>query len=53
MTGVNRDVAEPRLMFPKWRIARDATLEELCKAFVDRARAENLAPATERYYREP
>jgi integrase/recombinase XerD len=33
-------------------VAREATLHELCAAFVDRARAENLAAATERYYRQ-
>ena len=43
---------EPRLVFPKWRIARDATLEELCAAFNDRGHAEDLAPATQRYYRQ-
>jgi hypothetical protein len=44
--------AEPRLVFPKWRIARDATLQELSAAFIDRSRAENLSPATQRYYRQ-
>jgi integrase/recombinase XerD len=44
--------SDSRLIFPKWRVARDATLLELCAAFVDRARAEKLAPATQRYYRQ-
>lgn len=35
-----------------WRIAREATLADLCAAFVDRRRAENLSPATVRYYRQ-
>jgi len=43
---------EPRLVFPKWRVAREATLEDLCLAFIDRSRAENLSPATQRYYRQ-
>jgi integrase/recombinase XerD len=43
---------EPRLIFPKWRVAREATLGELCAAFVDRAHAENLSLATQRYYRQ-
>jgi hypothetical protein len=42
----------PRLIFPKWRVAREATLGELCAGFVDRARADNLAAATKRYYRQ-
>ncbi len=45
-------MGEPRLVFPKWRIAREATLADLCAAFVDRGRAENLSPATVRYYRQ-
>jgi len=52
VNGINRDVAEPRLLFPKWRVPREATLPELCAAFVDRAHAANLAAATERYYRQ-
>lgn len=32
-------------------MAREASLEELC-GFVDRGRAESLAPATQRYYRQ-
>jgi hypothetical protein len=53
VSGLNSDgFAEPRLVFPKWRIAREATIEQLCEAFVDRARAENLAPMTQRYYRQ-
>jgi integrase/recombinase XerD len=48
----NEDVGAPRLVFPKWRVAREATVAELCLAFVDRARAENLSRATERYYRQ-
>ena len=42
----------PRLVLPTWRISREATLTELCTAFVDRSRAEGLSPATERYYRQ-
>jgi hypothetical protein len=42
----------PRLVLPSWRISREATLTELCTAFVDRSRAEGLSPATERYYRQ-
>jgi hypothetical protein len=42
----------PRLALPSWRVSREATLTELCAAFVDRSRAEGLAPATERYYRQ-
>jgi integrase/recombinase XerD len=42
----------PRLVFPKWRVAREATLAEVCDGFLDRARAEDLAPATQRYYRQ-
>ena len=48
----HEDVGEPHLVFPKWRVAREANLEELCAAFVDRASAENLSPATQRYYRQ-
>jgi hypothetical protein len=39
---------EPRLVFPRWRIARDATLSELTAAFIDRSRSENLSLATQR-----
>jgi integrase/recombinase XerD len=42
----------PRLALPSWRIAREATLSDLCTAFVDRSRAEGLSVATERYYRQ-
>lgn len=53
MNGRSHDEqGEPGLVFPKWRVAREATLEELCLAFVDRSRAENLSPATQRYYRQ-
>jgi integrase/recombinase XerD len=53
MNGWNAETpSESRLIFPKWRVARDATLLELCVAFVDRGRAEDLAPATQRYYRQ-
>jgi integrase/recombinase XerD len=53
MNGWNSESqSEPRLVFPRWRIARDATLEELCLAFADRGRAENLAAATQRYYKQ-
>jgi hypothetical protein len=53
MNGWNSEPsAEPRLIFPKWRVAREATLAELCAAFVDRAHAENLSLATQRYYRQ-
>jgi hypothetical protein len=45
------DATAPRLVLPSWRIAREATLDQLCTAFVDRGRAEGLAPATQRYYR--
>jgi site-specific recombinase XerD len=33
-------------------VAREATLTELCAGFIERARAENLSPATRRYYRQ-
>ncbi len=53
MNGRSRDdVGEPRLVFPKWRVPREASLDELCLAFMDRSRAENLSPATQRYYRQ-
>jgi hypothetical protein len=53
MNGRSSDgLGAPRLVFPNWRIAREATLEELCLAFVDRSRAENLSTATQRYYRQ-
>jgi site-specific recombinase XerD len=42
----------PRLVLRKWRISRQATLVELCHGFLERAKAENLAPATQRYYRQ-
>jgi hypothetical protein len=45
----HEDLGEGRLVFPKWRVAREASIEELCAAFVDRSRAENLSPATQRY----
>ena len=45
-------IGEPRLVFPKWRVAREATLAELSAGFVDRSRAENLSTATQRYYRQ-
>jgi integrase/recombinase XerD len=45
------DSTTPRLSLPGWRIARDASLSELCAAFVDRGRAEGLSLATESYYR--
>lgn len=51
-TGNRAVPADPRLVFPKWRVAREASLEELCLAFLDRGRAENLAPATQKYYRQ-
>ena len=41
-----------RLAFPSWRLSREATLNELCTAFIDRGRAEGLSTATERYYRQ-
>jgi integrase/recombinase XerD len=41
-----------RLTLPRWRVAREARLPELCQAFVERARAEDLSPATQRYYRQ-
>ena len=41
-----------RLTLPSWRIAREATMTDLCTAFIDRSRAEGLSPATERYYRQ-
>jgi hypothetical protein len=34
-------------IFPKWRVAREANLSDLCIALV--ARAENLSLATQRY----
>ncbi|MBV9323487.1 MAG: tyrosine-type recombinase/integrase [Chloroflexi bacterium] len=51
MKHADVDATAPRLALPRWRIARDATLTELCAAFVDRGRAEGLSPATESYYR--
>jgi hypothetical protein len=51
MKHADIDASAPRLALPRWRIARDATLAELCTAFVDRSRAEGLSPATESYYR--
>ncbi len=41
-----------RLIFPKWRVPRDATLERLCALFLDRCSADELSPKTERYYRQ-
>ncbi len=52
MTGAPTRSPSPQLVLPRWRLAREATLEQLCAAFVDRCRAESLAPATERYYRQ-
>jgi integrase/recombinase XerD len=48
----NEPVAAPRLVFPKWRVAREATMADLTLAFIDRARSEDLSPATQRYYRQ-
>src|SRR5262245_16437315 len=47
-----RQARVPASHLCKWRRAREATVHELCAAFVDRAHAENLAAATERYYRQ-
>ena len=52
MKPANATTTMPRLVLPSWRISREATLTELCTAFVDRSRAEGLSPATERYYRQ-
>jgi integrase/recombinase XerD len=51
MKRTHTDASAPRLALPSWRIARDATLVELCAAFVDRSHAEGLSRATESYYR--
>jgi site-specific recombinase XerD len=52
MRHTDAGASAPRLALPSWRIAREATLTDLCTAFVDRCRAEGLSPATERYYRQ-
>ncbi len=52
MKRTEPDPLAPRLVFPRWRTAREASMGELCTAFIDRARAENLSPATHRYYRQ-
>src|SRR5579871_166809 len=51
MRRADSDAAASRLVLPSWRIARNATLVELCTAFIDRGRAEGLSPATHAYYR--
>ena len=51
MKRADIDSTAPRLALPSWRIARDATLTNLCAAFVDRSRAEGLSSATQSYYR--
>ncbi len=35
---------------PRWRVARDATIDQLCDLFLERCRAEQLSPATVRSY---
>jgi hypothetical protein len=40
MRQADASATAPRLALPSWRIAREATLSELCTAFVDRSKAE-------------
>jgi hypothetical protein len=53
MKHADANATMPRLALPSWRISREATLTELCTAFIDRSRAEGLSPATERYFHSP
>lgn len=52
MNSHSRAAPGPALVLPRWPIAREATLAKLCTAFENRSRAEGLAPATQRYYRQ-